>query len=147
MFLLLPLSLLVFGTPAVVGVPLNHTRRAAQAASVILNGETYVNKVSVPPSRCQSTKSLSSLRASSHSGSSRPTRWNRLVCGHVIVTLPGRSHTNLGDTIGGIGSAIALSSFSSGPSGTYTGQLIVQPDRGFNMCAPPSSRSCTPHMN
>jgi len=48
MFFVLPLSLLAFGTPAVVGVPFNHTRRAAQATSVILNGETYVNKVSDP---------------------------------------------------------------------------------------------------
>src|SRR6266702_2555617 len=137
MFFVLPLSLLAFGTPAVVvGVPFNHTRRAAQATSVILNGETYVNKVSDPPSRCQSAKSLSSLRASLHSGSSRPTRWNGMVCGHVIATVISYN-TKLGGTIGGIGSAIALSSFSPGTSGTYTGQLVVQPDRGFNVCAPP----------
>ncbi len=55
MFLVLPLSLLAFVTLAVVGVPLNHTERAAHPTSVILNGETYVNKVSAPLSRCQST--------------------------------------------------------------------------------------------
>lgn len=65
-----------------------------------------------------------------------------MVCGHVIVTLAnlGRFHTKLGDTIGGIGSAIALSSFSPGTNGTFTGKLIVQPDRGYNVCVPPSSR-------
>ncbi len=55
MFLVLPLSLLAFVTLAVVGVPLNHTERAAHPTSVIPNGETYVNKVSAPLSRCQST--------------------------------------------------------------------------------------------
>ncbi|KAI9441308.1 esterase-like activity of phytase-domain-containing protein [Lactarius indigo] len=98
MFFVLPLSLLAFGTPAVVGVPSNVTRRAAQATSVILNGETYVNKGLVAFGLIPSDA----------------TEWN-------------------GDTIGGIGSAIALSSFSTGPSGTYTGQLVVQPDRGFNV--------------
>ncbi|THH07772.1 hypothetical protein EW146_g9209 [Bondarzewia mesenterica] len=39
----------------------------------------------------------------------------------------------VGDTIGGIGSAIALSSFSKSLDGSYSGTLIVQPDRGFNV--------------
>ncbi|KAI9441280.1 hypothetical protein H4582DRAFT_2055239 [Lactarius indigo] len=72
MFLALPLSLLAFSTPAVVGVPLalnhTHTERATHATSLILNRET----------------------------------------------------------------AIALSPFSSGPCGTYTGQLVMQPDQGNN---------------
>ena len=41
----------------------------------------------------------------------------------------------LGDTIGGIGSALAIKrgSFARKSDGTYTGTFIAQPDRGFNM--------------
>lgn len=40
-----------------------------------------------------------------------------------------------GDTLGGIGSGIALrkESFTRNADGTLNGTLIVQPDRGFNM--------------
>lgn len=36
---------------------------------------------------------------------------------------------------GGLGSAIALArgSFKAGPNGTFTGRLIAQPDRGYNV--------------
>lgn len=42
---------------------------------------------------------------------------------------------SLGDTIGGIGSAIAIKrgTFSASSDGSFTGTLVVQPDRGFNM--------------
>ncbi|KAI0777991.1 esterase-like activity of phytase-domain-containing protein [Irpex lacteus] len=40
-----------------------------------------------------------------------------------------------GDTLGGIGSAIALKrgSFKAARDGSFTGTLVVQPDRGFNV--------------
>lgn len=40
-----------------------------------------------------------------------------------------------GDTLGGIGSAIAIKpgSFKQNGDGTFGGTLITQPDRGFNV--------------
>lgn len=40
-----------------------------------------------------------------------------------------------GDTLGGIGSAIAIKrgSFVSNSNGTFAGTFITQPDRGFNV--------------
>lgn len=35
--------------------------------------------------------------------------------------------------MGGFGSAIALKSFSKSGSDSFTGTLVVQPDRGFNV--------------
>ncbi|KAJ3007246.1 hypothetical protein NUW54_g3620 [Trametes sanguinea] len=69
----------------------------------------------------------------------------------VSVTLGGKQYVNkglvgfglipsnftesTGDTIGGIGSAIALKrgSFAKNADGTYKGTIIAQPDRGFNL--------------
>ncbi|TFY75187.1 hypothetical protein EWM64_g8824 [Hericium alpestre] len=47
--------------------------------------------------------------------------------------IPSNATESTGDTIGGIGSAIALKSFSDNGSGAFTGTLTVQPDRGFNV--------------
>ncbi|EIN10940.1 hypothetical protein PUNSTDRAFT_133002 [Punctularia strigosozonata HHB-11173 SS5] len=49
--------------------------------------------------------------------------------------IPSNFTESTGDTIGGIGSAIALKrgSFQRHANGTYTGTIIVQPDRGFNV--------------
>lgn len=49
--------------------------------------------------------------------------------------IPSNATDSVGDTIGGIGSAITLQrgSFSKKSGGTFTGTLVVQPDRGFNM--------------
>ena len=40
-----------------------------------------------------------------------------------------------GDTIGGIGSAIAIKrgTWTARSDGTFTGTLVVHPDRGFNV--------------
>ncbi|WVQ74191.1 hypothetical protein IAR50_003785 [Cryptococcus sp. DSM 104548] len=46
--------------------------------------------------------------------------------------LDGDAVDSFGETIGGIGSAIALQSFEKGSHGVYTGVMIVQPDRGHN---------------
>ncbi|OSD08066.1 hypothetical protein PYCCODRAFT_1358178 [Trametes coccinea BRFM310] len=69
----------------------------------------------------------------------------------VTVTLGGKQYVNkglvgfglipsnftesTGDTIGGIGSAIALKrgSFAKNADGTFQGTIIAQPDRGFNI--------------
>ncbi|KAI0047867.1 hypothetical protein FA95DRAFT_1588967 [Auriscalpium vulgare] len=48
--------------------------------------------------------------------------------------IPSNATESTGDTIGGIGSAIALESFIPALDGTsFTGTLVVQPDRGFNV--------------
>ncbi|KAI0084970.1 esterase-like activity of phytase-domain-containing protein [Irpex rosettiformis] len=49
--------------------------------------------------------------------------------------IPSNFRESTGDTMGGIGSAIAIQpgSFVAQPNGSYTGTLIVQPDRGFNV--------------
>lgn len=61
-------------------------------------------------------------------------RLNQQVCGlFSLSTSP--LETYQGDTIGGIGSAIALKrgTFAKGPNGSFKGTLVVQPDRGFNV--------------
>lgn len=47
------------------------------------------------------------------------------------------THSLEGDTIGGIGSAIALKrgTFVRNANGTFSGTIVAQPDRGFNMYA------------
>ncbi|ANB14804.1 hypothetical protein AWJ20_2415 [Sugiyamaella lignohabitans] len=49
-------------------------------------------------------------------------------------SLPSNARDQFGDTIGGIGSAIAFdqSSFTLNADGTYSGVLYTQPDRGWN---------------
>lgn len=49
--------------------------------------------------------------------------------------IPSNATDSFGDTIGGIGSAIAIQSgsFTKKADGTFTGTVIVQPDRGFNV--------------
>ncbi|KAL4250164.1 Phytase-like domain-containing protein [Abortiporus biennis] len=47
--------------------------------------------------------------------------------------IPSDFKDSTGDTLGGIGSAIALSSFTSNGDGTFNGSIVAQPDRGFNI--------------
>ncbi|KAI1798159.1 esterase-like activity of phytase-domain-containing protein [Ganoderma leucocontextum] len=49
--------------------------------------------------------------------------------------IPSNFTDSTGDTLGGIGSAIALKrgSFAKNSNGTFTGTIIAQPDRGFNV--------------
>ncbi|KAG8743757.1 hypothetical protein FRC10_011477 [Ceratobasidium sp. 414] len=49
--------------------------------------------------------------------------------------VPASARDSYGETLGGLGSAIALErgSFKAGPNGTFTGRLIAQPDRGYNV--------------
>ncbi|KAG8934162.1 hypothetical protein FRC00_012459 [Tulasnella sp. 408] len=49
--------------------------------------------------------------------------------------IPANARESTGDTLGGIGSAIALraGSFAKGKDGTFKGTLVVQPDRGYNV--------------
>ncbi|ETW75139.1 hypothetical protein HETIRDRAFT_455824 [Heterobasidion irregulare TC 32-1] len=47
--------------------------------------------------------------------------------------IPSNATESTGDTIGGIGSAIALAEFVRLGNGSYSGTLVVQPDRGFNV--------------
>ncbi|KAE8219773.1 hypothetical protein CF319_g6597 [Tilletia indica] len=46
--------------------------------------------------------------------------------------ISGDAKDSYGESIGGIGSAIALESFTKNSDGTYSASLIVQPDRGHN---------------
>jgi hypothetical protein len=52
--------------------------------------------------------------------------------------IPHNARESTGDTIGGIGSAIALKpdTWKLNDNGTYLGTLIVHPDRGFNVYVP-----------
>ncbi|CAE6427449.1 unnamed protein product [Rhizoctonia solani] len=49
--------------------------------------------------------------------------------------IPASARDSYGETLGGLGSAIALQkgTFKAGPNGTFTGRLIAQPDRGYNV--------------
>ncbi|KAJ6528663.1 esterase-like activity of phytase-domain-containing protein [Mycena vulgaris] len=49
--------------------------------------------------------------------------------------IPSNATESTGDTLGGLGSAIAIkySSWTQLDNGSYTGTLVVQPDRGFNV--------------
>ncbi|KZV76582.1 hypothetical protein PENSPDRAFT_598027 [Peniophora sp. CONT] len=47
--------------------------------------------------------------------------------------IPSDFKESTGDTLGGIGSAIALKTFSSNGNTSFTGTIVVQPDRGFNI--------------
>lgn len=48
--------------------------------------------------------------------------------------IPGSSTDKIGDTIGGIGSAVAIApeTWQRYSNGSYTGVLYAQPDRGWN---------------
>ena len=52
--------------------------------------------------------------------------------------LPANAKEVTGDTLGGLGSAIALKpgSWQKLDNGSYTGTLYVHPDRGYNVCVP-----------
>ncbi|KAJ7617309.1 esterase-like activity of phytase-domain-containing protein [Roridomyces roridus] len=52
--------------------------------------------------------------------------------------IPSNATESTGDTIGGIGSAIAIKpgTWQGQSNGSYTGTLVVQPDRGFNVISP-----------
>ncbi|KAL6298115.1 esterase-like activity of phytase-domain-containing protein [Sparassis latifolia] len=51
--------------------------------------------------------------------------------------IPSNATDIVGDTIGGIGSAIGLKPYTwTASSGTFSGTLIVQPDRGYNVQGP-----------
>ncbi|KAJ3974336.1 esterase-like activity of phytase-domain-containing protein [Lentinula raphanica] len=58
---------------------------------------------------------------------------NKGIVGFGLI--PSNFTDSLGDTLGGIGSAIAFkqSTWESLPNGSYTGTLIVHPDRGYNV--------------
>src|SRR3978361_989575 len=74
-----------------------------------------------------------------------------------VCLIPGNSRDQFGDTIGGIGSAIALdrTQWTKLPNGSYTGVLWGLPDRGWNtegtLNVQPRvhkfSLSVTPHPN
>ncbi|KAG8726450.1 hypothetical protein FRC12_023396 [Ceratobasidium sp. 428] len=61
---------------------------------------------------------------------------NKGIVGFGYV--PATARDSYGETLGGLGSAIALArgSFKAGPNGTFTGRLITQPDRGYNVEGP-----------
>ncbi|KAJ6496211.1 esterase-like activity of phytase-domain-containing protein [Mycena sanguinolenta] len=52
--------------------------------------------------------------------------------------IPSNATESTGDTIGGIGSAIAIkpNTWRGLENGSFTGTLVVQPDRGFNVISP-----------
>jgi hypothetical protein len=88
-------------------------------ASAVLAGQTFVNKVR----RTQRTLFRPYVSTRSPQG----------IVGFGFI--PNDAKDSTGDTIGGIGSAIALKpgSFNAKSDGTFTGTLVVQPDRGYNV--------------
>ncbi|KAJ3478425.1 hypothetical protein NLI96_g9767 [Meripilus lineatus] len=91
------------------------------AVSVTLDGLTFVNKAR----RFYVPIYLQVFRSS-------PDNLQGLVAFGLI---PSDFKESTGDTLGGIGSAIALKSgsFNQNPDGTYSGTIVAQPDRGFNI--------------
>ena len=64
--------------------------------------------------------------------------------------IPSNFRDSIGDTMGGIGSAITLKrgTWKRSHDGTYTGTLLVQPDRGFNVYDVPSDYiALVPHFS
>ncbi|KAF8604345.1 hypothetical protein BDV93DRAFT_492130 [Ceratobasidium sp. AG-I] len=88
------------GVPILFGSVLAATPDPSLATSVVLNGQTFINK-------------------------------GLVAFGYI----PAQARDSYGETLGGLGSAIALArgSFKAGPNGTFTGRLIAQPDRGYNV--------------
>ncbi|QRV99558.1 hypothetical protein RhiJN_27577 [Ceratobasidium sp. AG-Ba] len=73
-----------------------------------------------------------------------PTLWSSVKLGSQTFVnkglvgfgyIPASARDSYGETLGGLGSAIAIQrgSFQAGPNGTFTGRLIAQPDRGYNV--------------
>ncbi|KAH9919965.1 esterase-like activity of phytase-domain-containing protein [Epithele typhae] len=87
--------------------------------NVSLAGKTYTNKESLSPSVVFPTRS----DLLPPTGSS------------CVWPDPSNFTESTGDTLGGIGSGVALKrgSFIQQSDGTFTGTIVVQPDRGFNV--------------
>lgn len=95
---------------------------ASYPVSVALGGKTYINQVR--RQRCDYGRTVFTLGFQGLVG---------------FGYIPSNTTDTTGDTIGGIGSAIAFKpgtwakSWSARGSNTYRGTLVVQPDRGYNM--------------
>lgn len=92
---------------------------AKSDVSVKVRGQTFINKVCARDS-C------------------RPRCRHLHHCFQGIVgfgLIPSDFRESTGDTLGGIGSAMAfkLGTWAKTSSGTYTGTLVMHPDRGFNV--------------
>ncbi|THH31649.1 hypothetical protein EUX98_g2550 [Antrodiella citrinella] len=102
------ITVLCAGTSLVTGTPLRSAKRAAPATEPDPNFAVNVTLNGV-------------------------TFTNKGLVGFGLI--PSDFIEVTGDTIGGIGSAIAikLGSFKQNSNGTYSGTIIAQPDRGFNI--------------
>jgi len=124
-----------YASPA-LSKPSNAEPDPRLAMSVTSNGVTYTNKV-LPYHLCV-------CEMESHS---EKIGLQGLVGFGVI---PSNFRDSFGDTMGGIGSAIALKrgTWKRSHDGTYTGTLLVQPDRGFNVYDVPSDYiALVPHFS
>lgn len=95
---------------------------AKSDVSVQVRGQTFVNKV-----------------GARDSGRPRHRRLNHAFQGIVgFGLIPSDFRESTGDTLGGIGSAMTLKlgTWAKTSSGTYTGTLVMHPDRGFNVYVP-----------
>ena len=91
----------------------------AYAVSVSLSGAAYVNKVR---SSCDCHIFYPSI--------------NSFLQGLVAFGLiPSNFKESTGDTLGGIGSAVAIkpASWKSNSDGSYSGTFVAHPDRGYNV--------------
>lgn len=118
---LIPLLSLVLLVERAISVPLADpspvASAAASAVSASLGGLTFVNKVSGNLDNCGAQDEL----------------LQQGLVGFGLI--PSDFLESTGDTIGGIGSAIAVKRGTWTPQsdGTFTGTLVVHPDRGFNV--------------
>ncbi|KAJ3797726.1 esterase-like activity of phytase-domain-containing protein [Lentinula aff. detonsa] len=72
---------------------------------------------------------------------------NKGIVGFGLI--PSNFTDSLGDTLGGIGSGIAFkyATWQSLPNGSYTGTLVVHPDRGYNVISTVDYRSRQHEIN
>ncbi|ODN99016.1 hypothetical protein I350_07168 [Cryptococcus amylolentus CBS 6273] len=102
-------------------------------ASATLSHSTITTNTPIPSSKPTNPTTIVSKRDSAYQTNvtfAGKTYVNKGLVG--FGALAGDAVDSFGETIGGIGSAIALQSFEKGDDGAYTGVIIVQPDRGHN---------------
>jgi len=117
------IPLLSFVAVGIQASPLRHATRAdGVISSAILDGVTYSNKVSYFSYVHDCTCMLSAL-------------FKGLV---GFGFIPAAFQDSTGDTMGAIGSSMAIERGSwKKEDGKFTGVLVAHPDRGYNMFVPP----------
>ncbi|RSH81059.1 uncharacterized protein EHS24_008493 [Apiotrichum porosum] len=138
-------------TPTGSVAPTSSTTPAESTESTTPTGSVAPTSSTTPTESTESatpTESATSTISSSAPNSTIPTLTEPLAAYQTNTTFNGQTFISKGlvgfgaiagdavdsqgETIGGIGSAIRLESLTRVNSTTYTGRMIVQPDRGWN---------------